>query len=202
MNYRNAQSCSDIPALFFIESLKRRGTEIQTPWGQVKILPPESIGGVPPELAEESTERRIETLLKRPREVPAGVAEIFVGRDTISRGSGFVISTNGYVISDINVLGEAKEVLVRLAHEDDVRPAKVIAKSPGTFLALLQLAEGTYPTLRLASSVSSGESVYKASLKSGISRGVVTGLETSIKLQARGGEIMLDDTIITSSLSV
>ena len=88
------------PIRGLIKSWEGRITEISTPVGSVKILPPEKLGVTNPELAEKSPTEAIEELIKRPKGMPKGVAEVFVGRETISRGSGFVASEDGFVISD------------------------------------------------------------------------------------------------------
>lgn len=190
------------PIRSFILSLEKRGAEIPTPLGAFKVLPPENVGEITPELAKESPKRAIEALLKRPREIPAGLTEIFVGLETISRGSGFVASKSGYVISDTNVLGEAREVFVRMSREDHLRHAKVLAKSPDTFLALLQLPEGAYSALEFASFVSIGERVYKLSLKSGIAVGIIQAIgEAHIEVHGPRRLMVLSDVLTTSALS-
>ncbi|KQP51451.1 serine peptidase [Methylobacterium sp. Leaf399] len=64
-------------------------------------------------------------------------------------GSGFIISADGYVVTNNHVVDKAKTVQVTL---DDNRTldAKVIGKDPKTDLALLKITEGgTYPYVSL-----------------------------------------------------
>jgi serine protease Do len=62
-------------------------------------------------------------------------------RQGMSQGSGFVISADGYVVTNNHVVANASEVMVTL---DDGRtlPAKVVGVDKKTDLALLKLTEG------------------------------------------------------------
>jgi serine protease Do len=67
-------------------------------------------------------------------------------------GSGFIISADGYVVTNNHVVDKAKTVQVTL---DDNRTldAKVIGKDPKTDLALLKITEGgTFPYVSLSKS--------------------------------------------------
>ncbi|KQO75183.1 Do family serine endopeptidase [Methylobacterium sp. Leaf88] len=67
-------------------------------------------------------------------------------------GSGFIISADGYVVTNNHVVDKAKSVQVTL---DDNRTldAKVIGKDPKTDLALLKITEGgTFPYVSLSKS--------------------------------------------------
>ena len=158
-----------------IKSWEGRGAEISTPIGAIKIVSSEKIGEIAPQKAKESPQQAIEELLQRQKEPPKGVVQVFVGRNTISHGSGFVVISTGLAISDVNVIGDSQEVFVKFSGEEAVKSAKVLARSPGTLLALLQLPEtdGEYPTLKLASAVAIGERIYKVSTRSGMSDGTV-----------------------------
>ncbi len=188
------------PIRGLIKSWEGRHTEISTPIGAIKILPPERLGEVKPELVEKSPVEAIEELLRRPREMLQGVTEVFVGRETISRGSGFVVSKDGFVISGTNVVGDNETVFVKLAGEENIKSAAVVDKNPANLLALLKLPEGRYPALEIASSVKFGQKVYKASARSGVSEGFVEGVHGSVNI-ADFADVRLDDVIITSAIS-
>ncbi|GJQ59152.1 MAG: serine protease [Candidatus Scalindua sp. AMX11] len=189
------------PIRSLIRSWEGRITEISTPVGSVKILPPEKLGEAKPELAEKSPTEAIEELLRRPQEMLKGVAEVFVGRETISRGSGFVVSKDGFVVSDMNVVGDNETVFVKLLGEEKVRSAKVIGKNPDNFLALLKLPEGRYPALDIVKGVNIGEKLYKASARSGFSEGIVQSIQVHSNLYGPAGPMVLKDVIITSAIS-
>ena len=188
------------PIRGLIKSWEGRITEISTPIGAIKILPLERLGEVKPELVEKSPAEAIEELLRRPREMLQGVTEVFVGRETISRGSGFVVSKDGFVISGTNVVGDNETVFVKLAGEENIGSAAVVGKNPANFLALLKLPEGRYPALEIASSVRQGQKVYKASARSGVSEGIVEGVHATVNI-ADFADVRLDDVIITSAIS-
>jgi serine protease Do len=68
-----------------------------------------------------------------------------------AQGSGFVISQDGYILTNAHVVAGAKEVLVRL---DDRReyPAKVIGSDEHTDIALLKIDASHLPTVKLGDS--------------------------------------------------
>ena len=56
-----------------------------------------------------------------------------------SLGSGFIISEDGYIVTNNHVIAEADEVTVLLQGEDDERPAEIVGRDPETDLALLKV---------------------------------------------------------------
>jgi serine protease Do len=69
-----------------------------------------------------------------------------------SRGSGFIIHPDGYILTAQHVIDKAKEIEVRLADQQRV-PAKLIAADAQTDLALLKIdAERELPVLLLGDS--------------------------------------------------
>ena len=56
----------------------------------------------------------------------------------MSLGSGFIISKNGYVVTNNHVIAEADEITVTL-HDDAKLKAKLIGRDPKTDLALLKV---------------------------------------------------------------
>lgn len=70
---------------------------------------------------------------------------------TMSQGSGFIISGDGYVVTNNHVVENAKEVEVALDNGKSVA-AKVIGTDKRTDLALLKISEsGTYPYVEFSS---------------------------------------------------
>ncbi|GEP07956.1 Do family serine endopeptidase [Methylobacterium oxalidis] len=55
-----------------------------------------------------------------------------------SLGSGFVISRDGYIVTNNHVIGNAAEIHVRLADKTDL-PAKLIGRDPATDVAVLKI---------------------------------------------------------------
>ncbi|MSR14445.1 MAG: DegQ family serine endoprotease [Gammaproteobacteria bacterium] len=69
-----------------------------------------------------------------------------------SLGSGFIISKDGYVISNYHVIKDADEVVVRLSDRREL-PAKIIGTDPRSDIAVLKVeSKGDLPVLRLGSS--------------------------------------------------
>lgn len=69
-----------------------------------------------------------------------------------SLGSGFIVSKDGYVISNYHVIKDADEVVVRLSDRRELS-ARVIGSDPRSDIAVLKVtAEGDLPTLRLGDS--------------------------------------------------
>ena len=73
--------------------------------------------------------------------------------ETKSLGSGFIISSDGYVITNHHVVDGADEVIVRMSDRREF-PAKVIGSDPRTDVALLKIDATDLPVLKLGSSES------------------------------------------------
>lgn len=71
--------------------------------------------------------------------------------NTKSLGSGFIISDDGYVLTNNHVIRDADEVIVRLSDGRELE-AKLIGADEGTDLALLKVAEKNLPTVKFGSS--------------------------------------------------
>ena len=69
-----------------------------------------------------------------------------------SLGSGFIISDDGYVISNYHVIREADEVIVRMSDRKEY-VAKIIGTDPRSDIAVLKIeADGPLPSLKLGKS--------------------------------------------------
>lgn len=81
---------------------------------------------------------------------PGGQALPEVPRDFESRslGSGFVISADGYILTNAHVVDAADEVLVRLTDKREFK-AKVIGVDKRTDVALIKIDAVNLPTVRL-----------------------------------------------------
>lgn len=171
-----------------LREITRRAERITTPYGEV-ILRPEVIEVITEDKRIGYTE---------------GLLEAFAGKEDISIGSGFVITKDGYIISDTNVIGEAKEVYIRLYKETEPRKAEVVARNDKTFLALLKLSQDSYASLKLGDSrkIEVGESVFKHSLKTGYATGTITAIHGTVKVHAiTKTEVELQNIIVTTAMS-
>jgi len=96
---------------------------------------------------------------------------------TTAKGSGFIISADGYILTNNHMVGEAEKVEVKLA---DGRPftAKIIGADPETDVAVVKIDAGNLPYLELADSDSLevGEWVLAIGNPFGLSHTVTAGI--------------------------
>jgi len=72
-------------------------------------------------------------------------------RQTNSLGSGFVISPDGYILTNAHVARDADKIIVRLSDQRE-RPAKVIGVDDLTDVALLKIEGENLPTVKIGDS--------------------------------------------------
>jgi len=68
-----------------------------------------------------------------------------------SMGSGFIVSNDGYILTNAHVVGNADEILVRLYDRRELE-AEVIGTDEQSDIALLKIAATNLPTVKLGSS--------------------------------------------------
>lgn len=74
-------------------------------------------------------------------------------RKLSSLGSGFIISADGFIVTNNHVVAEADEIKVKLLGRDKAYDAKIIGRDPETDLALLKIEAGnSLPTLEFGNS--------------------------------------------------
>ncbi|MFC5697390.1 DegQ family serine endoprotease [Pseudomonas sp. GCM10022186] len=72
-------------------------------------------------------------------------------REAQSLGSGFIISEDGYVLTNNHVVADADEIFVRLSDRSELE-AKLIGADPRTDVALLKVAAKDLPTVKIGKS--------------------------------------------------
>lgn len=72
-------------------------------------------------------------------------------REAQSLGSGFIISSDGYVLTNNHVVADADEIIVRLSDRSELQ-AKLVGTDPRTDVALLKVDGKNLPTVRLGDS--------------------------------------------------
>lgn len=72
-------------------------------------------------------------------------------REAQSLGSGFIISDDGYVLTNNHVVADAEEIIVRLPDRSELE-AKLIGADPRSDVALLKIEGKGLPTVRLGKS--------------------------------------------------
>ncbi|WPP02153.1 DegQ family serine endoprotease [Pseudomonas sp. HR96] len=72
-------------------------------------------------------------------------------REAQSLGSGFIISDDGYVLTNNHVIADADEIIVRLADRSELK-AKLVGTDPRTDVAVLKIDGKNLPTVKLGDS--------------------------------------------------
>nr|WP_126381273.1 DegQ family serine endoprotease [Desulfovibrio ferrophilus] len=117
-----------------------------------------------------------------------------------SLGSGFIISSDGYVVTNNHVIAEADEIKVKLQGEEESYDAELIGRDPETDLALLKInTKRNFPTLKFGDSdkVKVGQWVMAIGNPFGLDHSVTAGI-----ISAKGriiGSGPFDDFIQTDA---
>ncbi|HYQ40218.1 MAG TPA: DegQ family serine endoprotease [Pseudomonas sp.] len=82
---------------------------------------------------------------------PRGQGQMPRKREAQSLGSGFIISPDGYVLTNNHVVADADEIIVRLSDRSELK-AKLIGADPRTDVALLKVEGKNLPTVKLGKS--------------------------------------------------
>lgn len=98
-------------------------------------------------------------------------------RQENSLGSGFIVSKDGYVLTNAHVVARADEITVRLTDKRDY-PAKLIGSDARTDVALLKIEAGNLPTVRMgnANDLKVGEWVLAIGSPFGFENTVTSGI--------------------------
>jgi serine protease Do len=123
-----------------------------------------------------------------------------VKQEVKSLGSGFIISPDGYILTNDHVAGNAKEITITLTNREK-RSAKLVGTDPASDISLLKIEGDHYPFLKLGNStdVIIGEWViamgnpfglFEISDKPTVTVGVVSA--TGMNISADGGRMYRD----------
>ncbi|MFV3305342.1 DegQ family serine endoprotease [Pseudomonas sp. NY15181] len=87
------------------------------------------------------------------RSIPRGQGQAPRGqqREAQSLGSGFIISDDGYILTNNHVVADADEILVRLSDRSEHK-AKLVGADPRSDVAVLKIEAKNLPTLKLGDS--------------------------------------------------
>ncbi len=107
----------------------------------------------------------------------------------LSMGTGFLISGDGYVLTNHHVVDNADEVTVKLADSRELK-AKVIGSDAQSDVALLKVEGNNLPALRLGNSsgVQAGQWVVAIGSPYGLDRSVTAGIVSAIGRNTGGGQ--------------
>ena len=125
----------------------------------------------------------VSTTQRAPRGGPEEFFRRFFGepqpgpRRRQSLGSGFVVSSDGFVVTNVHVVGGAGEIVVRLADHSEHR-ARLVGSDPKTDIALLKLEATGLPTLPFGDSdrLQVGEPVMAIGNPFGLEQTITTGI--------------------------
>ncbi len=106
--------------------------------GQLSIP---DLEGLPP-MFRDFLERSIPQVPRNPRSQQ---------REAQSLGSGFIISNDGYILTNNHVVADADEILVRLSDRSEHK-AKLVGADPRSDVAVLKIEAKNLPTLKLGDS--------------------------------------------------
>ncbi len=98
-------------------------------------------------------------------------------REARSLGSGFIISADGYVLTNNHVVADADEIIVRLSDRSELE-AKLVGADPLTDVALLKVKGSNLPTVKLgrADELKVGEWVLAIGSPFGFDHSVTAGI--------------------------
>ena len=115
------------------------------------------------------------------------------------QGSGFIVTDDGYILTNNHLVGEAENVRVQLADDREVK-AKVIGADPESDVALVKIEENDLPYLKLADSdaLEVGEWVVAIGSPFGLSHTVTVGI-VSAKGRSGVGIATYEDFIQTDA---
>jgi serine protease Do len=99
------------------------------------------------------------------------------GGPRTSLGSGFLVSSDGYVVTNNHVVSDGNDIVVRLDRGTE-HPARVVGTDPATDLALLKIEGSGFPVLPLGDSdhLEVGEPVMAIGNPFGLDQTVTTGI--------------------------
>ena len=102
-------------------------------------------------------------------------------REAQSLGSGFIISEDGYVLTNNHVVAEADEIMVRLPDRSELT-AKLIGTDPRTDVALLKISGKNLPTVKIgkSSELKPGEWVVAIGSPFGFDHSVTAGVVSAV----------------------
>jgi serine protease Do len=137
----------------------------------------------PSDLTKSSTPASLETLVERLRKSVAVIT--FVGRDGAQQGlgSGFVISPDGLIATNMHVLGDARPVKVKLADGKEHAVTSVHASDRPLDLAVVKIEATGLPALELgdSDSLKQGQAVLAIGNPLGLDYSAVTGIVSATR---------------------
>jgi putative serine protease PepD len=137
------------------------------------------------------------------------VVSIVTDESTMSHGSGFLVTSDGYVVTSVGVVANAQTLTVLVSSDSRRHDARLVDYDCTTGVAVLKVDQvSNLPTLAFdsASALRTGQSVIVVggvlNDRLGVSRGVVSALHTAVSISAPPGgtsQTQLSDVIQTDA---
>ncbi|MBI3685539.1 trypsin-like peptidase domain-containing protein [Candidatus Azambacteria bacterium] len=127
-------------------------------------------------------------------------------KQEVSSGTGFVISSDGLILTNKHVVSEEDAEFTVLANDGKKYPAKVLAKDPVQDIAVLKIEKKNLAVLTIGDSdtIATGQTVIAignalGEFRNTVSVGVISGLRRTITAQGGGTSETLEDLIQTDA---
>jgi len=163
-----------------------------TSQAEFNVTPPQTVTG------ELTTQEVVEKV---------GPATVTIWTD-ISSGSGFIISENGYVVTNEHVIDGAKEISVKIPGFSEEIPAVLIGADKKTDIAVLKIEEKGLPVAQLgvSANLTVGERAIAignpfGTLDGTVTQGVISALEREITIGNQTYHLLQTDASINSGNS-
>ena len=168
----------------FTEMVKKNGVAVVNISTTQKASPEASSLPREPQLPEDLPPE-MEEFFKHFFNAPGGDS---VPRDTQSLGSGFIISADGYVLTNHHVVKDADEIVVKLTDRREL-VAKLVGSDPRTDVALLKVDAKDLPTVAFGSpdKLQVGEWVLAIGSPFGFEQSVTAGIVSAKGRSLPGG---------------
>lgn len=191
--FKNVKRCFFLMVLFsqsvsaqlpdFTEMVKTNGVAVVN-ISTTQKAPPEAENAPEQPQLPEGMPPEMEEFFKRFLEDQGG----YVPRDTTSLGSGFVISPDGYVLTNSHVVKDADEIVVKLSDHRELL-AKVIGTDTRTDVALLKVDAKDLPAVTIGepNKLQVGEWVLAIGSPFGFEQSVTAGIVSAKGRSLPGG---------------
>ena len=126
-------------------------------------------------------------------------------------GSGFIVSSDGYIVTNNHVVAEAEAITVELADRREFVDVQLVGRDPDTDVALLKIEADGLPSIPFGSSEqtrvgewvlaigSPGFSAGAGVLETTVTAGIVSAKGRSIGILARASQASIEDFIQTDA---
>ena len=132
-----------------------------------------------------------------------------VEKKEVGAGSGFIVGSNGYIITNKHVVYDDQAEYTVLLPKGEQKTAMVVYKDPNNDMAIIKITGSGYPTLPLGNSdnLEPGQTVVAignalGQFSNSVSVGVISGLGRTIEAQQSNGAIEKLTNIIQTDAAI